>query len=120
MAKRATPTIHIQRKLKALANRVRVLERAVKPAKKAARKPGELDGQRESAEVWARHEALLEYFRQEKVKRYLANPKALAADLAHEREINDFLRSKGLKPMPSDIPEQFRRGLKGYRPKAEG
>lgn len=119
MSKHLTPSNRIERKLKALTHRVSFLERALKPAKKAARDPRELDRTREQAEQRAQTQALHEYLLQRKIKRYLENPKWLAADLASEREFNDFLRSKGLKPMPSDIPEQFHRGLKKYRPKAE-
>ena len=97
--------------------RVRFLERALKSAKKTERYPGLLSSTRERAEEQARNKALDEYYEQKKVERYLRDPAWLAADLACEREVAEYLKSRGLKPEPSRIPKQFHRGLKGYQPK---
>ena len=98
--------------------RVGFLERALKPAKKRA-STDDLNRSRKDAEFDARYKALMEYYKQKKIEYYLRNPQDLAKDLARERELADFLRARGLKPDPSSIPEQFRRGLKKYGPKAD-
>lgn len=91
--------------------RVSFLERALKPAKK--RTPVEvLSRKRDSAEKDAVHAALAEYYEQERIKRYLHNPRLLEIEIESEQEEADFLRSRGLKPQPSRIPEEFQKGLK--------
>ena len=87
--------------------RVSFLERALKPAKRAVLLRDELNDKRERAEEDARHKAMTEFYRRRKIERYLRNPSWLAADLAYEKEIADYLKSRGLKPPPSSIPEQF-------------
>jgi len=81
--------------------RVGFLERALKPAKKTERYTGVLNNTRERAEAEARSKALSEYFERKKVERYLRHPEWLTADFAFEREINEYLKSRGLKPEPS-------------------
>ena len=98
--------------------RVGFLEKALKPAKKRAT-TADLNNSRKTAEFDARYKALMEYYKQKKVEYYLRNPQDLAKDLARERELADFLRARGLKPDPSSIPDQFRRGLKNYVPKVD-
>jgi len=112
--KRTASSIQVQ--VRALRKRVTVLERALK-TRFTIRVPN-LPSNRERAEQEARRNAMSEFYRRRKTERYLRNPSLLAADLAYEKEVADYLRSKGLKPEPSQIPEQFRRGLKKYRPKA--
>ena len=97
--------------------RVSFLERALKPAN-LGRTKFEVGRDRDRAEEKARSDALREYYEQKKVERYLRNPSLLAADLASEKEVADFLRSRGFKPEPSWIPKQFHKGLKKYQPKA--
>jgi hypothetical protein len=60
---------------------------------------------------------LADYYEQERIDRYLRNPKLLQVDFEIEQEEAEFMRSRGLKPRPSRIPEQFQKGLRGYRPK---
>ena len=120
MAKQLTPSKQIDRKLKALAQRVSFLERALKPAKKAAGNPDLLDRTRVQAKESARREAMSEYYRKRKVEFYLRNPTCLALELAEEQRVAEFLKSRGLEPEPSRIPEQFHRGLKGYVNKPVG
>ena len=96
--------------------RVGFLEKALKPAKTVS-ETDELSRSRRHAEEDARCKAMMEYYKQKKVEYYLRNPEQLARDLAHEREIADFLRARGIEPEPSRIPEQFHRGLKRYRQK---
>jgi len=116
MAKRAARSTQIERQIEALRMRVSSLEKALKPAN-FGRLKFEVNPKRDDGEGKARSDALREYYEQKKVERYLKHPSWLAVDLACEKEEADFLRSRGLKPEPSRIPEQFHRGLKGYRPK---
>lgn len=119
MAKSTSQSKKLERQLKALRMRVSFLERALKPAKKVAKPSGALNRSREQAEEDARDKALKDYYQQKNVEFYLRNPRFLELELAAEREQAEFLRARGLKPEPSRIPEQFHRGLKSYRPKAE-
>lgn len=119
MSKRPTSSKLVDRKLKALTQRVSFLERALKPAKKAAPNPGQLNRTREHAEEAARSEAMREYYRKKWLDLCLRNPDFVARELASEREVADYLKARGLKPEPSRIPEQFHRGLKRYRPKPQ-
>ena len=120
MAKRSIPSLQLDRKIRALSMRVSFLERALKPAKKAARPPQQLNRTREQAEAVARRAAMSEYYQKSRIEFYLRNPTFLAAELAEEQKVAEYLKSRGLKPEPSSIPAQFHRGLKGYRPKPEG
>ena len=108
----------IERQIKALRMRVSFLERALK---KARRDPSALRAvarKRDDSESVARRSAIAEYYKQRKIESYLRDPGWLQIAIESENNLNEFLKSRGLKPEPSDIPEQFRRGLKAYRPKA--
>lgn len=120
MAKRATQCHKLELKVRALSMRVRFLERALKPAKRAARLPDQLNQAREQAEAEATRKAVSEFNAKKWLDFCLRNPNFVARELEAEREKADFLRSRGLKPEPSRIPEQFHRGLKGYRSKTAG
>ena len=96
--------------------RVSFLECALKPAKKRASAEA-LSTVRDSAEEDAVRAALSEYYEQKRITRFLHDPKLLEFEFKYEQEEADFLRSRGLKPRPSQIPVQFQKGLKGYRPK---
>lgn len=50
----------------------------------------------------------MEYYRNWKIEFYKSNPNFLNQDLASEREVNEFLRSRALKPEPSNIPAEVR------------
>lgn len=95
----------IERQIKSLRTRVSALERVLRREKP-------------DSESEARRKALAEYYKQREIQLYLRNPGFLKAAIESETERNAFLKSRGLKPEPSSIPEQFRRGLKAYRPKA--
>jgi hypothetical protein len=99
--------------------RVSFLERALKPLKKRTSRDV-LSHARNRAEEDAVHVALSEYYEQDKIKRYLRDPRMLELEFRLEQEEADFLRARGLKPRPSRIPEEFQKGLKAYRPKADG
>jgi len=120
MAKRATHSHKLELKVRALSMRVRFLERALKPAKRAAGHPEQLNQAREQAEAEAIREAMSEFNGKKWLDFCLRNPNFVARELAAEREKAEFLRSRGLNPEPSLIPEQFHRGLKCYRPKTAG
>jgi hypothetical protein len=119
VAKRSSSPTRLEQQIKALGMRVSFLERALKPRLKNPPQLDEANKSRERAEEDARTEALKEYYNQKNIEFYLRNPGFLARELAAECEKAEFLKSRGLKPEPSRIPEQFHRGLKGYRPKAE-
>lgn len=119
MAKRATHSHKLELKVRALSMRVRFLERALKPAKRAARHPEQLNQTREQAEAEATRKAISEFNAKKWLDFCLRNPNFVARELAAEREKAEFLKSRGLNPEPSLIPEQFHRGLKGYRPKTD-
>ena len=117
MAKRATHSHKLELKVRALSMRVRFLERALKPAKKAVQHREQLNQSREQAEAEAVSKAMSEFHRKKWLDFCLRNPDFVARELEAEREKADFLKSRGLKPEPSRIPAQFHRGLKGYRSK---
>jgi hypothetical protein len=97
--------------------RVTFLERALKPAKKKS-SVDVLNTRRSSAEEDAVREAVLEFYKQQEIEYYLRNPNVVELALKQEQQEADFLRSRGLEPRPSRLPEQFQKGLKAYRPKA--
>lgn len=106
MARSSTSNSHLGLQLRALKNRVAWLERALKPIKKPI--SPDLNRQRDRAEEQTRHAAVIEYYRNWKIEFYKDNPDFLDRDLASERELNEFLRSRGLKPEPSSIPAEVR------------
>ena len=119
MAKRATHSRKLELKVRALSMRVRFLERALKPQKRASPNPEQLNQTREQAEAAAVRKAMSEFHAKKWLDFCLRNPDFVARELAAEREKAEFLRSRGLNPEPSRIPEQFHRGLKCYRPKTD-
>jgi hypothetical protein len=110
----------IERQIEALRTRVGILERALKKARRAPSSLRVLAKQRDDSEDEARRNALADYFKQRKIESYLRNPRWLQIEIESENSLNEFLKSRGLKPEPSNIPEQFRRGLKAYQSKAKG
>jgi hypothetical protein len=107
----------IERQIKSLRTRVDSLERAVKRGKPAPGSVSELPASRDVSEADTRRKALAEYYKERETQLYLRNPSFLRVAIESENDRNAFLKSRGLAPEPSDIPEQFRRGLKGYSPK---
>lgn len=109
MKTRATTLEAISRQLLALKNRVSFLESALR---QAGQKPSELAGiasRRDDAEKEARHEALKDYYEEERAKRYQRSPWVLQIDQEVEDSRNAFLRSRGFKPEPTGTPKEFRR-----------
>lgn len=106
MTRSSTSISSLRQQLRELKNRVTWLERAIKPAKKPI--PPDVNRTRDLAEQEARNEALMEYYRQRNIEFYKRNPTWLRLELDQEREKNEFLRSRGLKPEPSKIPAEVR------------
>lgn len=106
----------LERQITTLRTRLAFVERALKRASKNPTSLRTIARIRDAAEQQAKRKALAEYYEQRKIERYLRNPTSLTIDLELENERNEFLASRGFAPEPSDIPEQFRRGLKKYRP----
>jgi hypothetical protein len=106
----------IERQIKGLRTRVGALERALRNARQARHSVPALTHQPDDSVAEAKRKALAEYYKQREVQIYLRNPSYLQAAIESENDRNAFLKSRGFKPEPSRIPEQFRRGLKKYRP----
>ena len=53
-----------------------------------------------------------EYHEQERVARYRENPNLVKIARELERKENEFLRSRGLQPKPSDIPKEFQKRVR--------
>jgi hypothetical protein len=106
MARSSTSIGGLRQQLRALKNRVTWLERAINPARKPV--SPEVNRARDNAEEASRHEALMEYYRQRNVEFYKRHPDWLERERAQEREKNAFLRSRGFKPEPSNLPAEVR------------
>jgi len=115
-AKRAAIPESVRRQLASLTHRVSWLEAALRPKKRKTpidRARAGID--RESAERKTRSDALREFYEQRKIARYREDPNQVKIVLELEQQENAFLRARGLKPNPSDIPKEFRRRLRNSR-----
>jgi len=100
----------IERQLKDLRKRVAHLERPVRTKRqRQADQKLWADFERRSAEIDARSKAMREYWDKEREERLRENPDALRLAVEGDRRINDFLKSKGLKPDVNTIPPALRR-----------
>ena len=108
MAKRASVD-GVKRQLLVLKNRVSFLERALQKARKKPAALPVMADRRDQAEREARREALKDYYRQRNIEHYRDNPIFLEIAQRSEDERNEYLRSRGLEPEPSDIPKELRR-----------
>lgn len=106
MASSSKSITSLRHQIRALKNRVTWLERAIKPVKKPI--SPDLNLARDQAEENTRHEALMQFYRQRNIEFYKRNPNWLKLEIAQEREKNEFLRARGLKPEPSKIPAEVR------------
>ena len=104
MARSSTSLSSLRQQVRALKNRVTWLERALKPAKKPI--SPDVNIARDHAEQSARDEALMEYYREWNIAFYKRHPDWLERERAEERNRNAFLRSRGIEPEPSRIPEE--------------
>lgn len=60
------------------------------------------------AEANARAKAEREYWQEKRNAQLLADPDAMARAKKAEREFNDFLKVRGIKPLPSRLPKRAR------------
>ena len=96
----------LQRQIVALKQRVTWLERALRPKPAKAALAGQNAGlSRDLAEAEARRKAIDEFLEEKDRQWYLENPQLLKQRRKRDREINAFLRSRGLKPIPSRLPK---------------
>ena len=107
---KANNSSRFARELVALKQRVKWLEAALKPrrGKPAVDRPA-AGSRREAVESDARNKALSEYYAKCREDHLRNNPRMLKSELESEREVNDFLKSRGFKPNPSRIPKSLRR-----------
>ena len=91
-----------------LKNRVRYLEQALRNAREKPSQLSIIANRRDQAERDARREALKDYYEQERTERLRRSPWMLEIDQQVEDNRNAFLRSRGLKPEPSEIPKELR------------
>ena len=107
MAGRPAVPKKLLHEIRILKNRVRWLERALKPAKQQAVDAGvDLDRSRQRAEDDARHKAKMEYYRKRSIEHYRRNPNFLRLELESEQRLNDFLKARGFEPEQSRIPKE--------------
>jgi len=114
ISKRRLSTIELR--IKSLQMRLARLERPVR-TKRQQRASEKLwaDYQRRSAESDKRSKAMREYWDKEREERLRENPNALRLAVEGDRRINDFLKSKGLKPDVNTVPPVLRRRAKSQR-----
>src|SRR5687767_3528135 len=93
MATTAAAYKKLRRDIRILKNRIKVLERVLKPA---------------SPEEKARRKALDEFNRERHFKHLRECRMSLRWELEDERETNEFLKSRGFEPLPSRIPDDIR------------
>ena len=109
-AKSAAIPESVRRQLASLTHRVSWLEAALKPKKRTVPIDRVRAGRdREDAERKTRNDALTEYYEQERIEQFRENPSLFKIARELDRKKNAFLRSKGLKPLPSSIPQALRR-----------
>ena len=108
--KKATDPTAISRELASLKQRVKWLEAALKPRRgKPAVDRSSVGSRRETAQREARHKALSDYYAKSHEDLLRRNPWMLKSELESEREVNEFLKSRGFEPNPSRIPKSLRR-----------
>lgn len=109
-AKRAAIPESVRRQLASLTHRVSWLEAALRPKKRKTPIDRARAGtDRELAERKTRNDALREFYDQRRIARYRDDPNQLKIVLELEQQENAFLRARGLKPNPSDIPRELRK-----------
>jgi len=103
-------TARLKHELTVLKQRVSWLEKALRPKEaRTALRDGNADLTRKQAERDAHHKAMKDYLDEKRRKMYEESPNMLRADRKWERERNAYLRERGLKPLPSDIPKGLSR-----------
>jgi hypothetical protein len=96
----------VRNEIAALKRRVACLERELIPGK--AERPARTQTifDREVAEANARAKAEREYWQGKRDAQLLADPDAMRRARQAEREFNDFLKARGIKPLPSRLPQK--------------
>jgi hypothetical protein len=105
VATKRNSVVLLKQQIAALQRRVTWLEKALRPKPaKATLSVGTTHWSRELEEAEAQRKAIDEFFEEKERKRYLEDPELLAQRRKRDREINAFLRSRGLKPLPNRLP----------------
>jgi hypothetical protein len=96
----------VRNEIAALKRRVALLERQLLRGKpeRPERPPAAIEG--DIAEANARAKAEREYWQGKRDAHLLADPDAMARARKAEREFNDFLKARGIKPLPSRLPKR--------------
>ena len=103
----------LTQQLRALRIRVSHLEQALKAAKRKREKLSPIADRRDRAESEARHKALTDYHRRQKLETLRSSPWLLELEQRLEDERNEFLMSRGLPPDSTEIPNELRRQARG-------
>lgn len=104
----------VRNEIAALKRRVAWLERELIRGKPERPAPNQTVFERDMVEANARAKAEREYWQEKRNAQLLADPDAMARAMRAEREFNDFLKARGIKPLPSRLPK---RALPKRRPR---
>ena len=118
MAKSLKRQSTVERQIRKLQMRLTVVERALKPKRRS--KPNNKiweDYLRRKARLDERSKVMREYYDAERERRLRENPDQLRIALEEERKENAFLKSRGMKPNPSMIPQALRPNARGRLPR---
>jgi hypothetical protein len=96
----------VRNEIAALKRRVKWLEREF--ARGVPERSARVQTTRTIADDTARFAAESDYWQQKRDAQLLANPDAMARARRAEREFNDFLKERGIKPLPSRLPRLVR------------
>jgi len=109
MKRGASSLARVTQQLRALRVRVVHLEKALKAARRERENLAPIAERRDRAESEARHAALKEHNRRQRLETLRRSPWMLEIEQRLEDERNEFLKSRGFPPSPTDIPEELRR-----------
>lgn len=97
----------VRNEIAALKRRVASLERQLLHGK-PERPEGTVTFERDVNDAKARAAAEREYWQAKRDAQLLADPDAMRRARKAEREFNDFLKARGIKPLPSRLPKNAR------------
>ena len=97
----------VRNEIAALKRRVASLERQLLQGK-PERPLGTLTLERDMNDARARATAERDYWQAKRDAQLLADPDAMRRARRAEREFNDFLKARGIKPLPSRLPKYAR------------
>ena len=98
----------IRNEIAALKRRVTWLEREFARGIPERPTPVETDVAQTMAQDKARSAAERDYWQAKRHAQLVANPNVLARAIEAEREFNQFLKARGIKPLPSTLPRIVR------------